>query len=146
MNEDQMRELFREMREEPVPADSLARVRLAVAGRTSKAPRWKAGWPWAPIVVVAACVALVFLLPRPAGPPEPPRTVAKHVVIALPEVPEPESPAKAGSQTGPALVQMRPEPRPEPKPRVHPKQDLSMRIETGDPDVVLFFLADKSAE
>ncbi len=30
MNEDEIRELFREMRDEPVPPDSLVRVRLAV--------------------------------------------------------------------------------------------------------------------
>ena len=33
MNDDQMRDLFREMRDEPLPADSLARVRMAVAER-----------------------------------------------------------------------------------------------------------------
>ena len=31
MTEDQIRELFREMREEPVPADSRARVRVSLA-------------------------------------------------------------------------------------------------------------------
>ena len=38
MNEQEMRELFREMRDEPVPADSLARVRAGVDQRIQKKP------------------------------------------------------------------------------------------------------------
>ena len=37
MNEEEMRELFREMREEPIPADSLARVTSGVDQRIQKA-------------------------------------------------------------------------------------------------------------
>ena len=57
MTEDRMRELFREMHDEPVPADSLARVRMAVSARTER----RAGWFWrvAAGVALAACALVV---------------------------------------------------------------------------------------
>jgi hypothetical protein len=139
MNEDEIRELFREMRDEPLPPDSLARVRMAVTARTSGAKRWKAARPWAAALLVTACVAMVFFSPRPTAPPAPPADVAKQVLIAVPREPQPTPSTKVESpKTARAPIKR--------KPPTRPKQDLAIRVETEDPDVVLFFLPDKSAE
>jgi len=122
VNDDEIRELFREMREEAVPADSLARVRMAVAARTerSRGRLW-----WIPLLIAACCgIALLF---RPAGvplpaPPMPPAPVVAH------HDPPPDSPVPRmvrrvhrvpAPQTGPGTV---------------------VRIETNDPDVVILLV------
>lgn len=43
MNDNELRELFGEMRDDPVPSESLARVRMAVSGRL-QARRRALGW------------------------------------------------------------------------------------------------------
>src|ERR1700755_3571533 len=59
MNEDQIRDLFREMREEAVPADSLARVRMKISDRTLRVRRWNiAGWVMASAAVLFAAILL----------------------------------------------------------------------------------------
>ena len=43
MTDDGLRGLLREMREQPLPADSLARVRMRVAQGVQRRRRWKIG-------------------------------------------------------------------------------------------------------
>jgi hypothetical protein len=69
MNDNELRELFSEMREDPVPAESLARVRMAVTGRLQSRRRafgmgWKIGVPLA----VAGCLTVAIWRPRTAAP------------------------------------------------------------------------------
>ncbi|MBI4905693.1 MAG: hypothetical protein HY820_18820 [Acidobacteria bacterium] len=127
MTEDRMRELFREMREEPVPADSLARVRMAVSERTE---RRATGWWWrfAAAVALAACALVVLFVTRMQDVP-----AAPVVAVARP---------------GNPLASYTP---PQPKPVVAPAvrmarkveqrgPDVVIRIETPDPDVVLLLV------
>jgi hypothetical protein len=122
MTEDQMRELFREMREEPVPADSLARVRLGVDQRLRKRSWWKLAVP----LIAAGCILAAFLLLRPA------RTLIQVQAPSLPEIAHVEPPTD---------VPIPAAPRPK---RVRAKHagavPVSIRIETPDPDVVILLV------
>jgi hypothetical protein len=126
-----MRELFREMREEPVPADSLARVRVAVDQRIHQRP-WLSAWKIAAALVMAVCILAGFLWLRPAksvpiqqvSPPEIAQALPQIEIPALPEIPA------------------RPAPRPKrarPRPVVE-GVPVSIRIETADPDVVILLV------
>jgi hypothetical protein len=126
MNEQEIRDLFREMREEPVPADSLARVRMGVAERIGAERIGRKRW-WVPLLAIAGCLIAAFLLLKPVKAPAP----VQHP--ALPEV---------------AQVRLPPETPPAPAPR-RPKRarpiqvtvPVSMiRIETPDPEVVILLV------
>ena len=131
MNEEEIRELFREMREEPVPGDSLARVRVAVDQRIHQRP-WLSAWKIAAALVMAGFIVAGFLWLRPAksvpiqqvSPPEIAQALPPIEIPALPEIPA------------------RPAPRPK---RVRPRPvvegvPVSIRIETADPDVVILLV------
>lgn len=127
MNDDQIRELLREMRDEPLPPDSLARVRTAVAARTRGRPhRWRLA-----ALAAAACLLLAVVLFRPKPPavahrPEPP-------VVALGPV---AAPPLAPPKTAQPIV------RPVHKKRRPPRRQSPtlIRIETPDPDVVILLI------
>ena len=124
MTEQEMRDLFREMRDEPVPADSLARVRLSVEQRVGKRNWWKFAVP----LVAAGCIVAGFLLLRPAKAPV--RIVEPvPVEIARAQTVE-EIPVRAVSK--PRRVRPRPQ-----QVRTVP---VLIRIETPDPDVVILFV------
>lgn len=129
MNEQEMRDLFREMREEPVPADSLARVRAAVDQRIQKRP-WVFAWKMAAALVMASFIVGAYFLLRPGKPVQQvsPPVIAQVLppveIAALPEIP------------------VRPAVRPK---RVRPRTvvesvPVSIRIETPDPDVVILLV------
>jgi hypothetical protein len=132
MTDREIQDLFREMRDEPVPADSLARVRMAVDRRTVRRNWWKFAVPLA----LAASVVAGFLLLRPAKAPVP-----IEQPIAQPSTPEiaqvvispPEHPLQT-VQTAPRPKRVRPRPQ---RVEVVP---VSIRIETPDPDVVILFV------
>jgi len=128
MTEREIQDLFREMRDEPVPADSLARVRLGVEERTAK----RSGWKWVVPLALAASVVAGFLLLRPTKslvPVEQPGTPAIAQVLPPPELPI------QTAQT--ALRPKRVRPRPQ---RVASVPTMLIRIETPDPDVVILFV------
>jgi hypothetical protein len=122
MNEQEMRDLFREMREEPVPADSLARVRLGVDQRLRKRSWWKLAVP----LIAAGCIVAAFLLLRPA------RTPIQVQPPSLPEIAQVQPPTD---------VPVSAAPRPK---RVRAKhaevEPVLIRIETPDPDVVILLV------
>jgi hypothetical protein len=129
MNDNDIRDLFREMREERVPADSLARVRLNVAHRVQRAAGWRiAAW-------VAACLVMAvaaFLMQSGSLV----RHVARSTVAAGPQQPEAPLP----------LLPPRPAIRPAIR-RLHARpapmvQTVSIRIETPDPDVVILLVGE----
>jgi hypothetical protein len=127
MTEEEMRTLFREMREEPIPADSLARVRLGVEQGIGK----KSWWKFAALMAVAACVVAGFLLLRPVKAPvavEQPSAPAIAEVLSPPELP-----------IQPARIAPRPK-RVRPRPQRVEVLPVSIRIETPDPDVVILFV------
>src|SRR5262245_38416110 len=100
MTEDEIRELLREMGNEPVPADSLRRVRLAVAERNG--PRTNM-WGWsAAVLAAAACVGLmIFWWQEPAPIQKPAPAVAREQIV--PPV-EPVSPPVRVQPRPPAVV------------------------------------------
>ena len=132
MTEHEIQALLREMRDEPVPADSLARVRLGVEKRTGK----RSGWKWVVPLVVAASMVAGFLLPRPAKAPvliEQPIEQPSTPEIAQ-VIPPPELPVRT-VQTAPRPKRVRPRPQ-----RVEGVPTMLIRIETPDPDVVILLV------
>jgi hypothetical protein len=132
MTEDDIRGLLRELHAEPVPPDSLARVRLAVDRRLAA----KSRLPWyAALVAAAALVVIALLLRSPVEQP------AAPVLTSLPP---------------PAIATIRPEPRkatppklattgkrPKMRPAAAPASEhLVVRIETEDPDVLILLIGD----
>ena len=116
MSEDDIRELLGAMRDEPLPADSLARVRMAVAERTRPGRRqWKIG----AAILATGSVALIFLLSPGPGPAVPAAKQATPVVAARQEDP----------------------PRPKPKVKLRRADAVRIRIETPDPDVVILLVS-----
>jgi len=126
MNEQEMRELFREMRDEPVPADSLARVRLGLEKRVDQRLGQRSWWKFVVPLVAAGCIVAGFLLLRPA------KTPVRSIEIAPPEVaqviPPPEPPVRAVSRPRRG--------RPAPVAGV----PVLIRIETPDPEVVILLV------
>jgi hypothetical protein len=160
MNEDQIRELLHEMRDDPVPPDSLARVRAAVAQRQRRRVPWFRAWRVAATLMAAASAAAVFLVLRSGSAVQAPAPPAV-AVQAAPEVPKVD-PAPVSK---PVRVVERPvrhlvkramrRPRAEPPlpiapaavtpPLVAPtraEDDVLIRIETPDPDVVILLVGD----
>jgi hypothetical protein len=134
MNEDQIRELFREMRDEQIPPDSLVRVRQAVAERQRRgwSGQWSnGGWKIATGVLAMVCLVLVVLLLRPmAAPVRLP--VASPVVAAEPEVP---------IETPVVVVRKAPKKAQKPLKRATPAPAALIRIENpDDPDVVILLV------
>ena len=123
MTEQEMRDLFREMREEPVPADSLARVRLKVDKRIGQRNWWKFVVP----LVAASCMVAGFLLLRPAG---------KTVPIVLPPPPEVARALPPLEIPTPAVSR----PRRVPRPQHVEGAPVLIRIETPDPEVVILLV------
>ena len=131
MTEDKIRELFREMRDEPVPADSRARVRVAVAERSQSWPeRFRRQWKIAAMILVPACVVIIALVMR-----EPARTVPPPPVVAREA--EPIAPVQTPS-VSPPVVRAR---RRVVKQHVRPAEAATLiRIETPDPDIVILLI------
>jgi hypothetical protein len=125
MSDKEMNDLLRGLRDEPVPMDSVRRVRARVAERTRRRAR---AWWWIPVIAAAACTvfAMLWLHPRPTKP-----TAAPPVSVAEPK-----------RQPRPTLRAVS---RPKPK-RARPvrKADdkILIRIETPDPDVVILLVGD----
>jgi hypothetical protein len=149
MNDEQLRDLLREMRREPVPPDSLARVRQRVEARISER-RARSGfeslWKLALPVALAACLAALLL-----------RSPNRHTapVPAQPEVAVRQpTPAPAPPRFVAAAPQRRAHPvvkaarhlQPKATPAVEAASASLIRIETTDPDVVILLLADDGPE
>jgi hypothetical protein len=130
MNEEEIRELFREMRDEPIPPDSLVRVRQAVAERRRRGASGL-GWKIATGVLATACLVLVVMLFRPeAAPIRLP--VTAPVVAAEPEVP---------IETPVAVARKAPKNAPKPAKKAASAPAALIRIENpDDPDVVILLV------
>ena len=131
MNEDQLRGLFRDMREEPVPADSLARVRAAVDQRIHGRP-WMSGWKIAAALVMAGCIVAGFLLLRPGTAVQPVQNVRAPEIAQVLPAKSPVLPERPVARVARAR-HTRPRPVVEGVP-------VSIRIETPDPDVVILLV------
>ena len=126
MTDKEMQDLFREMRDEAVPVDSLARVRIGVASKVGQSC-WRELWKVAAVLAMAGCVVAGFLWLRPVKTP---------VVVQRPSIPEiaqviPPSDPIVRSVSRPKRVRR--------TPRVQAVPVL-IRIETPDPDVVILLV------
>ena len=151
MTEDKIRNLFREMRDEPIPPDTRVRVRAGVAERIqsgSWVSRFHGWWKIAGGLVAAASIVAVLLFIRPSTavhepapgvaarqpdaplerPIQPERAAAPAPVKALRRV---KHPARRAAQT---LVRSQTTPA--------AGDGVLIRIETPDPNVVILLVGD----
>ena len=130
MTDDRLRDLFREMRDEPVPADSLIRVRTGVRTRIA-GRRWLWFGGMGLIPVAALLLLLIFRTPTPVM-----REIAKR-----PAEPAIETPAPV---VQPAVIRTAPH-------RAHHRRveqvakasPPAIRIETDDPNVVILLVGNE---
>ncbi|HEY3826929.1 MAG TPA: hypothetical protein VGL82_20370 [Bryobacteraceae bacterium] len=130
MTDDQIRDLFHEMREEPVPPDSLALVRMKVEDRVRSRARWKiAAW------VTAAAVVMLIALLLPHGTVIHNTAGTKTMAMRQPAKPSVDVPGTAPPvAVRPAIQKTRRRPRASSSP-------VEIRIETADPDVVILLVS-----
>lgn len=132
MNEDRIRELLREMRDEPVPAGSLLRIQAGASERIAASSR--RGTVWRVALALAAGVVFAVLLLRPPKPQSVPESIA---LAPAGRPPEPEL-APAAAKPAPAKPAVR-------RVRKPPSPDggAIIRIETPDPDVVILLIGEE---
>ena len=131
MKEDEIRDLFREMREETVPPDSLARVRLRLEDRIRRHGRWKvATWVMAGTAVVF--IALLFPWGAPIHKP-----ASTLVAVTAPPSPPLDAPEPEPRMTVKPAIQRTRRHQPQPSSRA-----AVIRIETPDPDVVILLVGE----
>lgn len=136
MTEDEIRDIFREMREEPVPLESLVRVRVRLEGRIRRRTPWKiAAW-------AAACVVLAIAAFTMQTRPTARQTARQQVAVHRPAAPPVSAPDVVDPvAVRPAIERKLHKPRPQPS-----VQPVSIRIETPDPDVVILLVSDSRGE
>jgi hypothetical protein len=134
MNEQEIRDLLREMRDEPVPVDSLVRVRLRLDDRIRRRARWRIG-AWA---TACASVLLAGIFAWQGMPVrEMPRGEAERLPIVRSGRPQPEELPLTIAR--PAI---RPAIRRTPHRIVREPQSVVIRMETADPDVVILLVSE----
>lgn len=141
MTEETLRDLLRDMREEPVPADSRARVRVAVEARTRSWPeRMRRHWTATAAILIPASIVLVFALIHGSrrAPVVHPAPAAEQVRIEPPVL-------KQQSAAQPAPQHVRPSVKRASRSIRGRAERASatgtvIRIETPDPDVVILFV------
>ena len=130
MTDEEIREVFRDLRDEPVPADSLARVRLGLEERLRRRSRWKI--PALALAGVALLMAIGIVDSRPPKRKAVVATVASHTPVPPPiEL----LPVSRRPVIAPAILTT-------PRRREQPAPAVSIRIETPDPDVVILLVGD----
>ena len=128
MSDDELRELLHEMRDEPVPPDSLVRMRAGLAARVAARP-WRT-WKIAALALVPACLVLLAFLvlwtDEPKNIPMPP------LVARVPEPPPITESLPERADRSPVMrrVHRRMQVRKAPEPAL-------IRIETDDPEIVI---------
>ena len=141
MTEDELRSRLRDLRDEPVPADSLARVRLRVADRTATAAT--RSWHWKTLAAVLAMAAVVIAVWVSAPSKQPQIRPTERVARVAPAVvgdekqfTAPQTPTAAPHKAVKKLKK-----RPVWKKPDNPDGVL-VRIETPDPDVVILLVGE----
>ena len=145
MNDEEIRELLHEMRDDPVPADSLARVRQAVMAQTSaRGGRRGLGVVWKLAVPAALAGCIVAVLLRPPASHQGPAPVQPAAAI---EEQAPSPPVVAAVQHKHSQANARAEQHLRQKPARAAEADGAslIRIETPDPGVVILLLADSAS-
>ena len=127
MSDESLRELFRELRDEPIPADSLARVRTSV--HRGIAARRKRFFAFGAFATAAMVFLLVFVLTPPrrgvAPPPTPPAPLTAPAILGQPvEQERVRQPARSVAR----------------RKKKQPEKPVLIRIETDDPEVVILLV------
>lgn len=146
MNDDQIRELLHEMRDDPVPADSLARVRQAVMARSSARGRRRGlgvAWKLAVPAALAGCIGAVLLRPPARHSAPPPVQTAAAIEEKAPAPPvaaavQHKANSRANARAARHFQQ-------KPAPTAQADGASLIRIETPDPGVVILLLADSGS-
>ena len=134
MNEQEIRNLLREMRDEPVPVDSLVRVRLRLDDRIRRRARWRAG-AWA-MACASVLFAAIFAWQGVAD-----REMPRGGAAALPIIGQHEAqPEEVPLTIAPPAV--RPAIRRRPRRVEREPQSVVIRMETEDPDVVILLVSE----
>jgi len=148
MTEDEIRNLFRELRDEPIPPDTRVRVRAGVAERIqsrSWVSRFHGWWKIAAVLLATASIVAVLLFMRPsAAVREPTPDVAARQGDAPFE--------RATEKTAPARVNVLQRAKHPSRRVVQPavrrletpasRDGVLIRIETPDPNVVIVLVGD----
>lgn len=124
--------LLRAAHDEPLAPAHLAAVRTRVLDRIQTPPRSRR-LAWIGAASAAAAALLVFLLiPQPLAPPR------------LRPVPPPEPPIALAAPPAAVSQLMKPPRRARPKPRLRqPSEPLMVKLETDDPNVVIYWIANQ---
>jgi hypothetical protein len=130
MNEDNIRDLLREMRDEPVPAESLARVRFGIGERLWQRSRWRM------VKWVTACAAMLVAAIFIQYGTRPPVTVHLQSIAAVAPPPPP-----AQTVTARPAIRRRAIRRTK-----HAAESIVIRMETADPDVVIMLVSNDQSE
>ncbi len=150
MTEDEIRSLFRKMRDEPIPPDARVRVQAGVAERI-RSGSWVSGfhgwWKIAGGLMAAASIAAVLLLIRPSTAVHEP---APGVAARLPDAPleKPAPPERAAPAPVNALRRVKHPARRAAQAPVRRQETpaagdgVLIRIETPDPNVVILLVGD----
>ena len=142
MTEDDVRALLHELRNESVPADSLARVRMAVAERRriEKTSPWLVwSWKWLALLATAVAITVVAILLRPAHRSNPTTAAVRNDAVTIPAPPPPVSNPEPKRDVVKASTKRR---QKVPRVKDAPAENLLVRIETADPDVVILLVGD----
>lgn len=135
MNEDEIRDLFAEMGDEPVPLESLVRVRVLVDERIRRRAPWKIASLVAAFAALVVAAFVIQMRPIVRKNPTAP-VVAKHQSTAPPVEAAPPQEEELPLTIRPAIERKVYKPRHDPP----PTQSVSIRIETPDPDVVILLV------
>jgi hypothetical protein len=127
MSDESLRELFRELHDEPVAADSLARVRAGVyRGIAARRKRFFAFGVFA--AAAMAFVVLFVLTPPRRGVtplPAPPAPLTAPAILEQPREQEPVRPPTRSVAR---------------RKKKQPEKPVLIRIETDDPEVVILLV------
>ena len=122
MTDHELDGLLGELAAEPMPADALARVQVAVARRIDQQRWWwRLGW-----AASFAAAALAWIL-WPAPPPVPDAPAIIVARIAVPEVRWPRVSLPMATPSGPKVL---------------PEPPMVARFTTDDPEVVIYWFFD----
>lgn len=158
MKEDQIRDLFQKMRDEPIPTDSLHRVQQAVTEQIRPRPSLARRWGWAVGLATAAGLMLVAVLWNPKVEEKASQRAAVQQPVN--QGPVSQRPADQQPVASSAAKEIVPARKPvqavqtarRVKPQQHrpPRQSLSkksedsivIRLETEDPNVVILLVGE----
>lgn len=128
---------LRDAHRETITPAHLAAVRARVLERLARPPLWRRAWILGPAMgaaVTAAVVALV-LARWPAVPPPPPVPRLPALARMVAPTPAPRPVASRARRRSRAVA-----------PPAEPVEPLVVRLVTDDPDVVLYWIADRKGD